>query len=150
MPERRVNPGFPKRARGVLVIATALVVGAGNAAASPHSDYMLHCMGCHLADGAGAPTAGIPRFAGWIGYYLETAEGRAYLAQVPGSANAPLDDAALAAVLNWIIEYFAAESLPASFQPYDAAEIGRYRADRPVEIDALRERLTAEIKARRR
>jgi cytochrome c553 len=111
---------------------------------------MLHCMGCHLADGAGAPAAGIPRFAGRIGYFLETAEGRAYLAQVPGAAYAPLDDQALAAVLNWIVEYFAAQSRPADFEPYEAAEVGRYRSNGPVEIDALRERLTAEIDARHR
>ena len=127
-----------------------LLLGAATGWASPHSDYLLNCMGCHLADGAGAPSAGIPRFAGRIGYYLDTAEGRAYLAQVPGAADSPLDDRALAAVLNWIVEYFAAESLPADFEPYDAAEVGRYRSNRPLEIDALRERLSAEIDARQR
>jgi cytochrome c553 len=127
-----------------------LLLSATTGLASPHSDYMLNCMGCHLADGAGAPSAGIPRFAGRIGYYLGTAEGRAYLAQVPGAADSPLDDRALAAVLNWIVEYFAGESMPPDFNPYDAAEVGRYRSNRPVEIDALRERLTAEIYARYR
>lgn len=127
-----------------------LLLSATTGSASPHSDYMLHCMGCHLADGAGAPSAGIPRFAGRIGYYLDTAEGRAYLAQVPGAADAALDDRALASVLNWIVEYFSAESLPSDFEPYDAAEVGRYRSNRPVEIDALRERLTAEIDVRQR
>jgi hypothetical protein len=107
-------------------------------------------MGCHLADGRGAPSAGSPRFAGRIGYYLETAEGRAYLAQVPGAADSPLDDQALAGVLNWIVEYFAAESLPADFERYEAKEVGRYRSNRPLEIDALRERLSAEIDARQR
>lgn len=140
-----------RRSRRTLGIATALLLlGATTGLASPHSDYMLNCMGCHLADGRGAPSAGIPRFAGRIGYYLETAEGRAYLAQVPGAADSPLDDQALAGVLNWIVEYFAAESLPADFERYEAKEVGRYRSNRPLEIDALRERLSAEIDARQR
>jgi len=85
-----------------------------------------------------------------LGTRSNTAEGRAYLAQVPGAADAALDDRALASVLNWIAEYFAAESLPSDFASYDAAEVGRYRSNRPVEIDALRERLTAEIDVRQR
>ena len=42
---------------------------------------------------------------------------------------------------------FAAKFLGATVS-YDAAEVGRYRSNRPLEIDALRERLSAEIDAR--
>jgi mono/diheme cytochrome c family protein len=107
---------------------------------------MLNCMGCHLADGVGAPPE-IPRLADRVGYFLTIPDGRAFLAQVPGAANSLLDDERLARVLNWIIEEYAGASLPAQWQPFDAAEVTQYRAARPDDIDALRHRLTAQLAA---
>ena len=51
--------------------------------------------------------------------------GRQYLASVPGVAQAPLDDADLAALLNWILTEF---SPPATAQPYQASELHALRA----------------------
>ena len=64
---------------------------------SPRINYLLHCAGCHLADGAGKPDRGIPDMRGQIGHYLRTPDGRAYLAQVPGVANSALSNREIAA-----------------------------------------------------
>jgi mono/diheme cytochrome c family protein len=129
-----------------VALLIALLGAANLAAADARQDYMLNCMGCHLVDGAGAPPA-IPRLADRVGYFLTIPEGRAYLAQVPGAANSLLNDAQLARVLNWIVEEYAGASLPQQWQPFQADEVARFRAARPLDIDALRHRLTAQITA---
>jgi hypothetical protein len=51
--------------------------------------------------------------------------GRQYLSRVPGAAQAPLTDARLAALLNWLVERFAgAPPVPV----YSAAEVGELRS----------------------
>ena len=123
------------RIEGLLI--AALATATGTAAADARQDYVLNCMGCHRVDGTGAPSA-IPRLKDRVGYYLTTAQGRAYLAQVPGAANSLLDDVKLAQVLNWIVTEFAGASLPEHWTPYDAGEVSQYRATRPDDIDAVR------------
>ena len=58
-------------------------------AATPALDYMLHCRGCHLADGTGSPGA-VPSLTGLFGKFLWVPGGREYLVRVPGSAKSPL------------------------------------------------------------
>jgi mono/diheme cytochrome c family protein len=87
---------------------------------------MLHCSGCHRPDGTGVPGT-TPSLHG-IGALLDRAGGRRYLASVPGVAQAPLDDAALAALLDWVIATWS--DAPPS-PPYAAEEIARLRA-RPL------------------
>ena len=43
------------------------------------TNYVLKCIGCHMADGRGLPQAGIPDFVDSIGYFAGSPEGRAYL-----------------------------------------------------------------------
>ncbi len=126
------------------LIAAVLACCGANAWSDPHQDYVLHCMGCHLADGSGHPPA-IPRLENRVGYYLTVPQGRAYLVQVPGAANSLLDDRRLAEVLNWIVGEFAGVSRPRSFEPFNVREVARYRRTRPDDIDALRQALHAEI-----
>jgi hypothetical protein len=110
--------------------------------AGPRLDYMLHCMGCHLEDGSGAPGR-VPTLVG-VGRFLWAPAGRAYLVRVPGSAHAPLSDAALASLLNWMLVRFDPGSAGArAFVPYDAAEVARYRAAPLADADAERRRLLA-------
>jgi mono/diheme cytochrome c family protein len=131
------------RIDAILLMSVSLLSAA--ASADARQDYMLNCMGCHLADGSGSPPA-IPRLKDQIGYFLTIPHGRAYLAQVPGAANSLLSDAQLADVLNWIVEQFSGRSVPTDWQPYDAAEVNSYRSARPADIDRLRQQLTAELK----
>jgi hypothetical protein len=92
-------------------------------------DYMRQCMGCHGEDGLGAPPA-VPRLAGFIGYYARSSEGRAYLVRVPGVANAPIDEARLAALLNWTLWKYSAAELPSAFEPFTTKEVAILRAQR--------------------
>jgi cytochrome c peroxidase len=104
----------------------------------PATNYALHCQGCHLEDGSGAPGK-IPPLDAGLARFARTAEGRAYLARVPGVANAPLGDADLAALLAWTLHRFAAIDLAA---PYTADEIARLRAQPLVDVAAERARLS--------
>ncbi|MEM7019417.1 MAG: hypothetical protein AAF512_19025 [Pseudomonadota bacterium] len=108
-----------------------------SAAADARFDYLLHCGGCHLANGRGAPPE-IPTLRNELGKIVDSLAGRDYIARVPGSAQAPISDAALANVLNWILREFNAETLPKDFQPMSAEEVGRSRQN--ILADPLKHR----------
>ena len=55
--------------------------------------------------------------------------------RVPGVATSPLGDADLAELMNWILWRFDREHLPANFQPFTAAEMGRLRGA-PLRLEA--------------
>jgi hypothetical protein len=57
---------------------------------------------------------------------------------VPGAAQAPISDEALAAVLNWVLLEFNRETLPAGFRPLRGSEVKRSRAQ--VLADPLKRR----------
>jgi hypothetical protein len=116
------------------------------AQANPRTDYLLHCMGCHQAEGAGT-AMGVPALRDRVGYYLELPGGRDYLLHVPGARNAPLQDDALASVMNWVIEQFGGSSLPAHWERFTAREVALARAGEPVDIDAWRAQLWAQLPA---
>ena len=128
-------------------LARALALGcalaASGARADPALDYMLHCQGCHLADGSGSPGA-VPALVG-VGRFLRTSRGREYLIRVPGSAQSPLSDADLAALLDWIVARFDPEAAASGFTPFDAAEVARWRRPPLTEVDALRAALLSEL-----
>jgi mono/diheme cytochrome c family protein len=86
--------------RAALAGLLALLAAPAAGAAPPHEDYTLHCSGCHQPDGAGVPGV-VPPLTG-LAPLLATPAGRAYVVQVPGVAQAPLDDARLAALLDWV------------------------------------------------
>ena len=135
---------------GALAVVIAMAASEANteSIAGPRLDYVLHCMGCHLEDGSGAPGR-IPTLAG-VGRFLGVPDGRAYLVRVPGSAHAPLDDAALAALLNWMLVRFdPAVAAAPGFVAYDAAEVARHRAAPLANADAERRRLLAVLEPAR-
>ncbi len=107
-------------------------------------DYARNCQGCHGADGAGIPNA-VPRLRDFIGYFAHLPEGRAYLIRVPGVAQAPLDDARLAAVLNWTLIAYSRDQLPPGFQPFTADEVGGLRADVLIAVTQERARLISRL-----
>jgi len=104
-----------------------LLVSALPALADPRGDYLMHCAGCHLVDARGVPPD-VPSLAGPLGRLVASPAGRDYLARVPGAAQAPLSDEALAAVFNWLLLEYNRETLPADFKPLRAAEVARSRA----------------------
>ncbi len=117
---------LPRRRRRLLVAGVCYAIAAP-ALADARSDYLLHCAGCHLVDGRGSPGS-VPSIAGPLGRIASSPAGRDYLARVPGAAQAPISDEALAAVLNWVLLEFNRETLAAGFKPLSGSEIARSRA----------------------
>ena len=115
-----MRPALAALAAVLAVAPAATADGIGGAAL----DYAVYCQGCHRADGAGTPGS-VPALAGSVGKFLRVPGGREYLGRVPGVAQAGLDDAALAAVVNWMLGTFDKDDRPADFVPYTADEIGR-------------------------
>jgi len=109
---------------------------------SPQINYILHCQGCHLMDGSGTPEK-VPALKHEAGRFLHVPGGREYLVQVPGTAQSALTDAEVAAVLNWILENFSREELPADFAPYSAVEVSRLRRQPLANVSAVRAQLMA-------
>lgn len=104
-------------------------------------NYMLNCQGCHGSDAQGSKLASVPRMKNFVGNFLRVPGGRAYLVQVPGSANASLDDAELAELLNWMLPTLSAAQMPSPFSPYTANEITALRYSPQEDVMGTRERL---------
>jgi len=85
-------------------------------------DYILNCSGCHRMDGRGSRT--VPSLLAMT-ELLGKPGVRAYWAQVPGVAQAPLTDARLAALLNWLVKQFTGQS---PNPPYTDNEVKRLRS----------------------
>lgn len=88
--------------------------------------WQVNCRGCHGVKGYGS-AGGAPPMPGVLSKLLSVDGGREYLARVPGVVNAPLDDADLADLLNWVMLTFTCEPLPTEFRGYDAVEVGALR-----------------------
>ena len=108
-------------------------------------DYMMNCQGCHLPDGDAA--GDVPRMKGFVGNFLKVPGGREFLVRVPGSANAALNDARLAELLNWMLLEISPDELPADFRPYTASEVGAYRANPLRDVLQTRAELIQKIAA---
>ena len=93
---------------------------------APHFNYIMHCQGCHLVDGTGTADK-VPALKHEVGRFLQVEGGREFLIQVPGTSQSALTDIEVAEVLNWILENFSHEQLPADFIPYTSQEITRHR-----------------------
>ena len=89
----------------------------------------------------------VPRLNKFVGYFTHHPEGRDFLVRVPGVALAFLDDARLAALLNWMLETYSPDEVVAAFSPYTAAEVGRLRKEPINAVLETRGRLLAELRA---
>ena len=147
--------------RGSLIggVALAILLAAASAAAadpgdtaSPRRyqgaelDWALRCGGCHGIRGQG--TSGhVPRLAGFVGHFTRHPEGRDYLMRVPGVVRARLDDARLAAVLNWLLASLSPDEVAADFAPFTSEEVaGARRAPLP-EPQKTRASLIADLQS---
>lgn len=110
---------------------------------SPRVNYMLNCQGCHLPDGSGMPGK-VPRLKGDLARFLDVDGGRAFIVQVPGTANSRLSDVDTAALLNWLLVEMGPPRT-GGFAPFTAAEVGRYRAVRIQNAAATRAALVAQF-----
>ena len=96
-------------------------------AASPRTNYLLYCSGCHRPLGEGNPP-NVPTLRDELGYMMSVEAMRGYLARVPGSAHAPISNAQLTNVLNWMLDEFNAKTLPSDFKKLTVEEVTKARS----------------------
>jgi mono/diheme cytochrome c family protein len=108
--------------KATLVLSLAfLVASTASADGYEEHDYILNCSGCHRIDGTGSSAVpSLHRMKELVG----EPGTRAYWVQVPGAAQAPLSNARLADLMNWLAKRFTGK---APDPPYDADEIARQR-----------------------
>jgi len=111
---------------------------------SVQANYMLNCMGCHLADGSGA-AGKIPSVRDSLVILSGSSAGRRYLVQVPGAAQSPLSDLELAQVLTWMVRNLSARPVPPDFTDFTAAEVAANRSSPLVNVREARARLLAPV-----
>ncbi len=121
-----------------IIILAGLILACSSSFASPESDYMIHCMGCHLSNGQGLPPD-VPAFDSKLEQLAASAAGRAYLVRVPGAAQAPLNDHALAEVLNWILSSYTSQA----FERFSAEEVTTHRQEIMIDPAAVRATLVS-------
>jgi hypothetical protein len=140
------------------VLAVVLLAAAPTGAADPDTaaplhhyqgaelDWALRCGGCHGIRGQGTP-GHVPRLAGFVGHFTRHPEGRDYLMRVPGVVRARLDDARLAAVLNWLLASLSRDEVAAGFAPFTPDEVAIARRAPLAEPQATRARLIADLRS---
>lgn len=111
-----------------IVILLLLGVSSLVVAASPRINYLLYCTGCHAADGSGRPP-NVPTLREELGRMISVPEMRSYLVRIPGASQAPISDADLTDVINWLLYEFNSTTLPANFEEYTVGEVSRARRD---------------------
>ena len=112
----------------IVMLSLAIVLFSTSLfAASPRINYLLYCSGCHRPAGEGNPP-NVPTLHDELGRMMSIEQMRGYLARVPGSAHAPITNAELAEVLNWILEEFSANTLPENFKKLSVEEVTEARS----------------------
>jgi mono/diheme cytochrome c family protein len=140
----------PSKALLTLALVAVAVAAATSAVAhDAQTNYILHCQGCHTADGSGLEGK-VPSLRSTLVPFARTAEGRRFLVQVPGVAQSTLTDAETAAVLNWMLGNLSDEKEIAGIGAFTEKEVAGYRATRLVNTRAVRAQLLAKIAANSR
>ena len=127
-----------------LALATLVLAAAPVPAYQPAVNFQLQCMGCHHADGAGEEGR-VPSVRGTLVPFSSFAEGRDFVMRVPGVAQAPLTDADIAALLNWMARNLSDVPLPADFADYTASEVAAARHRPLPAVRTLRQQLLARV-----
>jgi len=114
------------RGLAVIVLFGMTAIAAAESPEPVRANYLFGCRGCHLADGRGVPPE-VPSLRDTLGQIVARPGGRDYIVRVPGVLQSRLDDAELAAVLNYVLTEFNAATLPADFRPYTKREVAAAR-----------------------
>jgi len=112
----------------------------------PKVNYMLTCIGCHVAEGRGAPGK-VPSIRNTLVPFALLAAGRRFLVQVPGTSQSPLSNREVAELLNWMMRNLSERPLPSRATDFTAAEVASYRALRLPDVAGVRAKLLATIAA---
>jgi len=121
----------------VFILVALFSLSVNVFAASPRINYLLYCTGCHAADGAGKPP-NVPSLRDELGRMISVPEMRSYLVRIPGASQAPISDADLTDIINWLLHEFNSSTLPANFEEYTIEEVSNAR--RNILADPLRYR----------
>ena len=133
----------------VLVVSFASLTPRLARAAEPGAMlYLLHCSGCHGADGMGEHRADVPPLPPLVGNLLRDPQGRLYIVNVGGVVTSNLGYAETAEVLNWLLQAFGATTLPPDNRQFDAAEVAALRARRQADSVGLRRTIATRLKAK--
>lgn len=135
--------------RAVALGAVALALygtGASAVPPGPELDWILHCQGCHGADGRGAKSH-VPSLRDSVAPLMQLAEGRDFLMRVPGAANSALSDAELAGVLNWLVVEFGGAATPVDAHRFTAEEVRAARARPLLAVRRSRNEVAARLVA---
>ena len=134
---------------GKWILALTIIVAVPAAADDRPApvNYVLRCLGCHLQDGSGLPSAGIPDFVGKVGIFAGSDEGRRYLLHVPGVINSGLSNQETADLLNYIMDTYAGQSMPEGSVPFTADEVAILKAQDVGNVVAYRRQLAAQFEA---
>ncbi|KPK16992.1 MAG: hypothetical protein AMJ62_02975 [Myxococcales bacterium SG8_38] len=109
--------------RPALVIAGVLLASSTASADSfAEHDYILNCSGCHRMDGSGSRI--VPSLHA-MGELVGKPGAREYWVRVPGAAQAPLSDARLAALMNWLVTRFTGRPPTPPYTPHEIATLRR-------------------------
>ena len=106
----------------VPILLLLLIASHPVAAAGPRINFLLYCSGCHRPGGEGKPPH-VPTLHHELGRMLSVPQMRAYLVRIPGAIQAPINDAELTAVINWVLEEFNADTLPRGFEYLSVEEV---------------------------
>ena len=95
----------------------------------------MHCQGCHGANGKGLAGV-VPGFGAELAQIMQTSGGREYLVRVPGVSMAPITDAQLAQVLNWMVDRYLPGLTPnyPAFTEQEISDLRHPPMDRPLVI----------------
>ena len=121
-----------------LLLPLSLLTLAAMAADRARINFVLHCSGCHQPDGSGSPEHGIPDMRDRVGHFLRIPEGRAFLVQVPGTAQSSLGDGDTAELLNWMVGALSPGAVPPNSLPYTRDEVARLRASPLNDVPSVR------------
>ena len=128
-----------------MAVTFSMAIQAG---VPPATQYLIHCSGCHRADGSGSLRGGIPDLRGYVGSFGRVDNGRTYLMHVPGVVGSGLDNADIAAVMNYIFERWADAPASDPVPLFTAAEVAQLRKRSVPDVVKARRRVVHELKAR--
>lgn len=139
-----MNGARAPAALAVAVLAASPAWADGPGAGAPAQDYVLHCQGCHGAEGEGVPHK-VPTLRATLPLMVTTDAGRDFVTRVPGAASSRLTDASLAAVFNWLVVRFGGPQ--ALRREFTAEEIASGRQRPLAGVRLARDAVAAQLAA---
>ncbi len=130
---------FEKKKQKTFISLGFVLLTAAAPLSPERSSYLEGCGGCHGIDGQSyAPK--VPDLTRQAGYFLCTPEGRRYILRLPNVAFSHLDNAQLAATMNYVVFTLGEGTAPAGAKPITEAEIAAVRGTPIDDPDLLRVR----------